>query len=536
MIRKRLVVVLLSVALFGLGWWAGRGGASSDLYGNLDLFVEVMNRVEQNYVDPVDPERLIGGALAGMMRELDPYSQYLDASEFGDLQSVTHGEFGGIGVVVSIRDGWPTVISPIEGTPAWRAGLRSGDVFMRIDGVSAHGLTVDQAARRLRGPAGTRVTVAVRREGERESRDVTLEREIIVTKSVPYAFVADGGVGYLRLANFSEKSGAEVREALERLRAEGARSLVLDLRLNPGGLLDQAVDVAEQFLPKGQLVVSVKGRTKASEQRFLTQAGGAEERLPLVVLVDEGSASASEIVAGALQDLDRALVIGRTSFGKGSVQSVYPLRDKRSALKLTTARYYTPSGRSIHKTSNDSLLAALADGALPPDADAAPPHAAAEHDTAQRPRYRTASGRTVFGGGGITPDLVVRPDSLPPLALEIERRGLNFRFAARWLNGRPEGRLGPALDEETWRAFVSFARGEGLEASDADFAAQRDPIEAGVRRELARRIAGDAAAARVALERDTVFRRAVEVLARARAPRDVFSALGVPGPEGRTAR
>lgn len=537
MTRKRVLVVLFAAVLFGVGWWVGRSGASADLYGNLDLFVEVLNRIEQNYVDPVDAEKLMDGAIQGMVRQLDPFSQYLDARDYGDLQRTTQGEFGGIGVVVSIRDDYPTVISPIEGTPAWRAGLRSGDVFVKIDGTSAAGLTVDEAARRLRGEAGTAVTVTVRREGDAEERDVRLEREVIVARAVPYAFVVRDGVGYLRLASFSEKSGEEIAAALERLRSEGARSVVLDLRFNPGGLLDQAVDVVEQFVPKNTLVVYTQGRGKSADQRFHTTAGGAESRMPLVVLVDEGSASASEIVAGALQDLDRALVLGRTSFGKGSVQTVYALRDKRSALKLTTAIYHTPSGRSIHKASNDTLLARL-DAGLDPDPTTdgdVPPHGAAA-DTAPRPVFKTASGRTVYGGGGITPDLVIQPDSLPALALEIERRTLNFRFANRWVNGHPAGRLGAAVPDEAWQAFVSFLRAEGVEATDRALAIERAPIERGLRRELARRLGGDAAAARVALEGDPVFQKAVEVLARARAPRDVFSAVAVPSPEGRSAR
>lgn len=531
MTRNRLAVVLASVALFALGWWVGRSGASPDLYGNLDQFVEVLNRIEQNYVDPVDAERLLDGAMKGMLRQLDPYSQYLDARDFGNLQSVTQGQFGGIGVVVSVRNNFPTVISPIEGTPAWRAGLRSGDAFVRIDGRSAAGFTVDEAANLLRGPEGTTVTVTVRREGEDEEREVELRREVIVAKSVPYAFVVRDGIGYLRLANFSEQSGAEVREAMQRLHAEGARGVVLDLRFNPGGLLDQAVDVAEQFLQKGQLVVYTKGRTKASEQRYLTAESGADGRLPLVVLIDEGSASASEVVAGALQDLDRALVLGRTSFGKGSVQSVYPLRDRRSALKLTTAIYYTPSGRSIHRAANDSALAAVLDGDERALEDLAARAHGAASDSGARPEYRTAAGRTVYGGGGITPDLVVAPDSLPPLALEIERKTLNFRFANRWVNAHPSGAVGEALPDGAWREFVAFARAEGVAAEPAAFEAQRGPIENGVRREMARRLGGDGAAARVALERDPVFRRAAEVLARARAPRDVFGAVAGPAPE-----
>jgi carboxyl-terminal processing protease len=522
LIRKRVVLGLLLVGLFTLGWFVGRSGASGDLYGNLDLFVEIIHKVEQNYVDPVESEQLVDGALKGMMRTLDPYSQYLDNKAFANLKTTTQGTFGGIGVVVSVRENYPTVISPIEGSPAFLAGMRSGDQIVKIDGKSSAGLSIDDAATRLRGPEGTQVTLTLRREGETEERDVTLERKVIVTHSVPYSFVAASGVGYLRLASFSENSGAEVRAALDRLRKEGAKSAVLDLRQDPGGLLEQAVDVAGQFLPKGTQVVQTRGRMRGQDQRFYTTEAGAERNWPLVVLVDPGSASASEIVAGALQDLDRALLIGRTTFGKGLVQTVFPLRGTEAALKLTTSRYYTPSGRSIHRAAHDTL-------ALEEEEDSGDAPAVTA-DTLPPPRFRTSGGRTVFGGGGITPDIVVLADSLPALTLAVERAGLPFRFANRWVNAHPGATAGGALPAGMWDEFTSFLAAEKVKAGAPALAAERDGLQRALRRELARRISGDAAAARVALEGDVVFRRALEVLGRAKSPADVFAAAGLEKP------
>jgi carboxyl-terminal processing protease len=522
LIRKRVVLGLVLLALFTLGWFVGRSGASGDLYGNLDLFVEIIHKVEQNYVDAVPPEQLVDGALKGMTRTLDPYSQYLDAKAFTNLRTTTQGQFGGIGVVVSVRDNFPTVISPIEGSPAALAGLRSGDQIVKIDGKSSAGLSIDEAADRLRGPQGTQVTVTVRREGEDEERDVPLERKIIVTHSVPYSFVVGKDVGYVRLSSFAENSGAEVRDALERLRKEGAKSAVLDLRQDPGGLLEQAVDVAGQFLPKGTQVVQTRGRMRGQDQRYYTTEAGAERHWPLVVLVDQGSASASEIVAGALQDLDRALLVGRTTFGKGLVQSVFPLRGTDAALKLTTARYYTPSGRSINRAAHDTLAQ---------DADEEtdePP--AAPADTAPAPRFRTAGGRTVYGGGGITPDVVVLADSLPPLALDVERRGLPFRFANRWVTTHPGFTLGSALPEGMWSEFQGFLHDEKVKFDAQQLARESEPIQRALRRELARRASGDAAAARVALEGDVVFARALQVLSRAKTAPDVFAGAGLEAP------
>ena len=525
MIRRRIVLGSMLVVLFGIGWVAGRGSArAGDLYQNLDLFVEILHRVQENYVDPVEPEKLITGAMKGMLRDLDPYSQFLDAGSYQNLQATTHGSFGGIGVEVSIRDDFPTVISPIEGGPAWTLGIRSGDVITRIEGKSASGLAIDEVAQLLRGPQGSHVQISVRREGEEGEVEYSIERREIVTKSVRHAFVVEGRVGYIRLANFSETSGGEVRTALERLKSEDADRLVLDLRSNPGGLLDQAVDVAEQFVKQGTKLVATRGRARGQDNLYFASEVRPLVDWPMVVLVDGASASASEIVAGALQDLDRALVVGQTTFGKGSVQSVFPLRERTVALKLTTARYYTPSGRSIHKAAAEpsQLLAGLADDE---GGDTGP--APAPADTG-RPAFRTPSGRTVYGGGGIHPDVDMPRDTLPPLANRVEGRGLAFRFANRWVNTHRTWRSSDALTPELWKDFGEFLTVEKVPFTENALVAERPLLSRALRRELARRLGGDAAATRVALEGDPVFERALQVLSRARTAREVFAAARVP--------
>jgi carboxyl-terminal processing protease len=518
--RRRLMLATLLVALFALGWWVGRG-SGGPLYSNLDLFIEVLHKIEDNYVDPIDPTRAVEGALKGMLRDLDPYSQYLDQKSYASLQSVTEGKFSGIGVVMGVRDNYPTVISPIEGSPAWQAGLRSGDVIVKIDGQPSAGLGIEEARDRIVGPEGSQVKLLVRTDDV--EREVVLTRREIVTRSVPYAFVTEDRVGYLRLANFSEKSGAEVRQAMARLKRQGAKSLIVDLRANPGGLLDQAVDVAEQFLPKGTLVVYTKGRVRAQNNRYYASEAASDLEWPMVVLIDAGSASASEIVAGALQDRDRALVIGNTSFGKGSVQSVYPLKGRTAALKLTTALYYTPSGRSIHRAVRDSNPHGddFADGEEP--SQPAPGGA----DTTARPAYLTVSGRRVLGGGGITPDVLVERDTLPPIAQRVEERSLAFRFANRWVSRNPGAH--PAAGA-LWPEFAAYLASENVTTDAAELAAQRAPIQRALERELARRVRGDSAAVRVALADDPAFRRALEVLGRARKPADVFVAAAAPAP------
>ena len=533
MIRKRILLGAVLAALFAIGWAAGRGNTAGGLYGNLDTFVEILHRVEDSYVNPVEPKQLVSSAIDGMMKQLDPYSQYLEGTNYENLQSVTEGEFGGIGILVSIRDQHPTVISPVEDTPAWRAGIRSGDEIVKIDGQSTTGFTIEQTSRLLRGDEGTKVTVSILSPGEADVRDVELVREVIHTKSVPYAFMVDPQVGYLRLASFSERSGAEVRAGLEQLRRQGARRLILDLRANPGGVLDQAVDAASQFLPKGSLVVSTKGRDPAQNQRYYVSAAGAESQWPLVVLVDGGSASASEILAGAIQDLDRGLLVGHTTFGKGSVQRVYPLRGMNAAVKLTTALYYTPSGRSIHRKVTPS---AVDDDSADDEDDSDSTVTATRNDSASaQPVYHTAAGRRVLGGGGITPDVQVQPDSLAPAVAEVERRGLAFRFANRWANTHPEAKSDARVTDAMWSSFVGFLHEDPAKIEPADAQASRPRLEQALRRELARRFQGDAAAAQIALESDAVFQKALEVIRRSRAPRDVFAVADAPLKSGESA-
>ncbi len=521
MIRRRVLLGALFAVLFTVGWWAGRGRAAGDRYANLDLFIEVLHAVQGNYVDAVEPKSLIEGSVRGLLHGLDPYSQYLDAREYQNLKSSLEGEFDGIGAYVDIREGYPTVISPIEGSPAWEAGLLPGDVLYKIDGHNTFGFTVSEATARLRGEAGTEVVLGVARDGDTEPRDITLKRGRISTQAVPYAFVAAPRVGYVRLANFSAHAGAEVRAALDTLRAQGARSVVLDLRGDPGGLVDQAVQVAEQFLPKDALVVYVKGRASGIDQKHVAAAVRPELQWPVVVLVDGGSASASEIVAGALQDQDRAFVLGTESFGKGSVQNIYPLRARAGALKLTTALYHTASGRTLHRQRTDHSA----------DIDEDAPDPVSDTLAAAQPRraFKTAGGRTVYSGSGVTPDLVVRPDSLPPLSRAIEDRRIGLKFARQWSVG-----VGASADlsvsPQAWQAFVAFVRAQGPSGTDAEFEAQRPRLTRVLEREFLRRGKGAAAAARVSLGMDPVFQQAVRLLSGAKQADELYRLAGVPAP------
>jgi carboxyl-terminal processing protease len=519
-LRRRLGFGALVVLLFAAGWLLGwTRAAARDRYEHVELFVEVLSRVEQFYVDPVEPKKLVTGAINGMLRRLDPFSNYLDEKALSSLTADTQGEFGGLGIVVSIRDALPTVISVLEGTPAYGLGILSGDAIVEIDGKSTRGLTIEDVVGKLRGPAGTDVKVQIRREGESEPRDYTITRQIIKVKSVPYAMTFPGRVGYVRLGTFSKTRGDELRRAIAGVEREGAKSLILDLRSNPGGLLTEAVDVAEVFLPKGAKVVETRGRAKGSNQTYYAQDPHPNLTQPLVVLTDDFTASAAEIVAGAIQDHDRGLVVGEPTFGKGSVQSVFNLPGTKAALKLTTAKYYTPSGRSIHKDQFNPHAGGSALATDDEDTEAEPP---APADTAKRPVFHTDAGRVVRGGGGIAPDLVIHPDTLISPAYEIERRGLLFKFAVK--QGAPPAGAGapPAVTPEQWDRFVEFLRSEKVSFTPDSLAAQRAYLETGIQRELARRTGGDAAAFRAAAPEDQVLQRALALLRKTRGPRELL--------------
>ena len=365
-------------------------------------------RVANDFVDSIPDADIFRKAAEGLVRELhDPHSTYLTPEKLRALTESTSGHYAGIGIQINVRDGWITIVAPLPGTPAERAGIQPGDRIIAINGKSTEGASPDDARGLLRGRNGAPVTLQIERPGVATRMSFTVARGEIRVHSVRHASMISDGVGYIDLTIFSDSSAVEVQQAVEKLRAQGMKTLVFDLRANPGGLLEQGIEVADLFLDAGQPIVSVRGREAA--QSFADDAKQKWPELKLITLVDDHSASASEIVAGALQDHDRAVLVGSTSYGKGSAQSVFPLIDSASALKLTTARWFTPSGRSIQKTETP------APGEEDDDENTAPGKAATAADSgselplSKRQPYRTDDGRVVYGGGGITPDLLVAP-------------------------------------------------------------------------------------------------------------------------------
>lgn len=422
--------VIMIVVITGLVVDATKADGDS-FYADINRLDNVAVKIHQNYVEEMSSKDLIDNAIQGMIKILDPHTSYFEPKQYEELKIHTEGKFGGLGIQISIRNKVLTVMTPISGTPASRAGIQSGDQIIKIDGKPTAGFTIDKAVEKLRGEPGSKVTITIRRKGEVDDIDYTIAREVIHIKSVPFYGVLENDIGYIHLQTFSQEAGAEVEKAIKELSKKNIKGLIFDLRHNPGGLLPQAIEVAEKYLPRKSLVVSTRGRIRGQNKEFYSASQPVlPEGVLLAVLVDYASASASEIVAGAIQDWDRGVVIGDTTFGKGSVQSILPL-DKTYHIKLTTAFYYTPSGRCINRPENairgstldEELVSEEGETEKTEKADSV---SSSKIDTTQ---YKTKNGRIVYGSGGIIPDTVITPalPSLPVRALFV--KDAFFQFA-----------------------------------------------------------------------------------------------------------
>jgi len=465
--RKTVLGGLAFIVAGGLagGLLGGRASTVSEKTGEqLSTYTHLLSLVQARAADAVDSRVAIEGSIRGMLRTMDPHSNYLDPDDYKHMIEEQQGSFSGLGIVISkpSNDKPLTVISPLEGTPAWNAGIRAGDIISQIEGVDTLDMTIDDALRRLKGPKGTRVTITITRPGDTEVLHFTITRDDIPTNSIRQSFMVRPGVGYVKIENFTRTTDRELEERVRAMQKLGMTRLILDLRRNPGGLLEQAVRVADRFLRKDQLIVYTHGRISGADQEY--RATGASNRIdqPLVVLVDKFSASASEIVAGAIQDHDRGLIVGETTWGKGLVQTVYPL-SQDAALALTTARYYTPSGRLIQRDYNS-----LEDYLSHEESDQ-------ELISLSKDIRRTDAGRTVYGGGGIRPDVVVT-DPTPPFIDQLERAQMFFHFAVDF-NSRHKGmprafEVTPAVVQE----FQDFLKARKVKWTPEDIEANGDRL------------------------------------------------------------
>jgi carboxyl-terminal processing protease len=485
-------------------------------------------------VDSIPQAELYQRATTGLLEQLrDPYSTLLQGDDYRQLTETTTGNYGGLGIQIDVRDGWITVVAPLPETPAERAGIETGDQIIAVDGKSTEGWNNDQAVKALRGTPGTEVELQIRRAGFAKPMTYRLTRAQIHVRSVPPGTLFPGGVGYVSLNPVAENSAQELRSEIKALLGKGMKTLVLDLRNNPGGLLDQGVRVADLFLDRGAEIVSTRGRTRESTKRFLDEAKQEWPNLPIVVLVNEGTASAAEIISGALQDHDRAVVVGVPTFGKGLVQTLFQFSDN-TALKLTTGRWYTPSGRTIQRTARseeDQARQALAEAAGAPDSTATA-------DTA-RPVFRTDLGRVVRGGGGIVPDLVVRPDSLTDAERQFaaalgakfaEYRDVLTSYALQLKNDKAiaseDFRVTPAMRAEVLRRL----RAKGVEMSDETFAKGSSLVDQQLGYEIARYVFGRPSEFRRRARDDRQMQTALSLLRRAQNPKDLLALAAATAP------
>lgn len=491
------VIVFTSTKIY-----AAEDTRSSDLYQNLQLFNEVLIKLKQNYVTETNDEELIKSAIKGMLGATDPHTTYFTSDEFTDFTTSTKGEFGGLGIQIDKKDEYITVVSPIEGTPAYKMGISAGDRIVRVNGVSIVNSSTDEAIKKMRGPIGTKVVITISRPGVTELMEFEIIRELIKIKSVPYYFKLDNGVGYIRISQFSESTDKELKAALDALENQKIRGLIIDLRFNPGGLLDQAIDTVNEFIGPNKLVVETKGRIQNSNRQYYTRFNRKTKDYPIIVLVNEASASASEIFAGSLQDWDTGLIVGKPTFGKGSVQQLFPLSNG-NGIKITTSYYYIKSGRCIHKELNDKILSGK---------DISEDEKTEIDKKAKDKIYYTVKGREVYGGGGITPDIEFSPDFLTNFGVELRRKNTFFNYAVDYMV-KHDHKVSPdfQVDNATVNDFLDYVKKQDIKFTQAEADSAMSYIKTTLTGEIIGKQYGDQAAYKVTLSLDAQFQKAIDL-------------------------
>lgn len=518
------------VSLASGGWLLQQSGdRAPGLYASARLLEEVHQLVADRYVDEMDPVELYRMAIDGMLNELgDPYTTFLDREEWEDLQLSTTGNYGGVGIRIDSKDGWITVVSVLPNTPAERTGLQVGDRLIEVEGESAENWSSMDAVQVIRGPQGSEVSLTIARVGVNQPLHFTIKRERIHVVAIK-SFMLDDQVGFVRLETFSRDSREELKRAIDNLRSRGATSLVLDLRPNQGGLLDEGIAVSDLFLPRGARVVETASRLPDQNSDYSAPGDEFYPDLPVIVLVGPFSASAAEIVAGALQDHDRAVIAGRTTFGKGSVQTLYQLSGG-NYLKITTAKWLTPSGRSIQKSRDrESQISEIIAESVSMDGS---PVVTRESEP-EREVYHTASGRKVFGGGGIVPDLVLLPDTLTTreqllrssiLKEGSDIRNLAFDFVVKWASDHPELKRDFEIRPTMRDAFFSFISQEaGVEIDRRVYRDSQAYVDFLLEGRLAGKAFGETAQLKRQTRSDRQVQRALALLHEAHTPSELLA-------------
>ncbi len=508
--RSAVLVITIILACGCLGMVFGQkltstatsGGSDSDVRDSLRSFTQVYDVVQQNYAEPVNPDKAIyNGAIPGMLRVLDPHSNFFDPKSYAALREEQRGKYYGVGMQVGPRNNKVIVIAPFAGAPAYRVGIRPGDIIIAVDGKQTDNMSTSDVAELLKGPKGTSVKITVLREGSDKPLDFTVIRDEIPRYSVDVHFLIRPGVGYIHISGFQETTEKEVRDALDEF--GDIHGLILDLRQNPGGLLSEGVGVADQFLKKGQVIVSHHGRA-SSEKVYKASHGNGGKDYPIVVLVNRGTASAAEIVAGAIQDHDRGLIAGETTFGKGLVQTVYPLSEN-TGLALTTAKYYTPSGRLIQREYNGvSLYDYYYNDRENGDVNIS------NHEVKM-----TDSGRTVYGGGGIAPDVKIANPKTNKFEDTLLEKYAFFNFAKHYVINHKVGKQFE-VDEAVMQEFRKFLDEQKITFTEVDLAQNIDWIRSNIKAELFINEFGQQEGMRVHAEQDPEVQKALDLLPQAK--------------------
>jgi len=499
-----LVVVLILAAMIGgiLGKPVQATTKEEDYSQSLQLFSTLLGMVEENYATEVDPEKSVYGAIDGMLRTLDPHSKFFTPKEFTSLREDQRGKYFGLGITVTTRFGKVTVVSPpFKDSPAEKAGLRVGDVIAYVNGESTKNMELNEVVSKLKGPRGTTVKIKVIRAGMDEPMEMSIIRDEIAKYTINNAFLIKPRIGYIKLESFAETSGQELRDALKRLDYKNMDGLIFDLRANPGGLLAEAIEIGETFLQKGQMIVETRGRTRGSNRPYASQRVNADNLYPIVVLINKNSASASEIVSGALQDHDRAIVVGETSFGKGLVQSVYTLQ-KNAGLALTTQKWYTPSGRLIQRDYSKISQFDYYNHRDEP----------AKTDDIKH----SDLGRVVYGGGGITPDYIVAEEKTNDFRDNMAKHFVFFTFGRDFLAKNPPIDESFQVSDAVLDQFKQHLQKRNVDFADKDSQDNKDFLKRSIRYEIVYDRLGNQAASRVLLDGDPVVDKALALMPEAR--------------------
>lgn len=499
-----VVIATLTGGIFGERLASVTEG--DEMEQRLDEYTELVEAASFWAAEPVDSEKLVFSSIDGMLRTLDPHTTFLEPRDYSEMQDRQKGSFFGLGILITKRNNQITVITPLEGTPASRLGIRAGDIISEIEGESTEDLSVDEVVGKLKGPKGTTVNIKIVRVGIKEPIPLTIERAAIPTNSITNVLMVRPGIGYIRIKDFTYTTVRELAKAIDELEQQGMEKLVLDLRMNPGGLLDAAVGVADHFVEPGDMIVYHKGRSPETYQEYRAPGKHKSVDVPVIVLLSRESASASEIVAGAIQDHDRGLVVGETSWGKGLVQSVYSLQ-YGAGLALTTSRYFTPSGRNIQRDYSSFYDYYLGE--------------AEESGTDGKDVFLTETGRKVYGGGGITPDVTIKARELPHVLQVLQVRSAIFNYAVRYVAEHPEITAEFEVTDEILEDFVAdaaeneIATREEIEAVLSEDPRNREFLQSALKAEIIAAEFGYDASYPYRLLSDEVVEKAIELFPQA---------------------